>query len=215
MVGSVQVLVPTLVVTPDSGLRNGSVVAVTGSGFSPNSQGSLAECNDTAGAPTINVFDINNFGNPLSISCTPPMQTHTTTDGTGRFASTFTIRTGTLGPPVQGLDSSGHDSASRAADFPCPPTPEQIAVGNGCELVYIDAAGEKAVARISFASQAISPATSPQGGLGPLALPFSGFGIGLWRLDELGSLLSCLGGALLVYRQRKGRSRASPRTNQA
>jgi hypothetical protein len=77
-----------------------------------------------------------------------------------------------------------------------------------CDLVYIDAAGEKAVARITFASQGVPPASSPGGTstppAGPGILPFSGFGAGLWRLNQIGGLLSFLGGAMILvgYRSR-------------
>jgi len=220
-VGPAPSLGPSLRVAPDTNLRNGQAVTVTGSGFVPNSQGSLSECNDTVGAPTINFF-----GYPFPIGCTTPLQAHTTTDGFGRFSTSFSIRAGTVGPPARGTDSAGQSAASAAAGYPCPPTALQIAVGDTCQIVYIDAAGEKAVAPITFASQGVPPAIAPSGGAastpsggasaggtspasGPGSIPFTGFGAGLWHLSEIGGVLSCLGCALILAARRTRRAGAT------
>ena len=101
---------PTLTVSPSTSLTNGERVTVTGTGFAPHFQGALAECNVTAGAPTIPLY-----GYPFPVGCTNPLRTLTTTDGSGHLTAVFVVRTGALGPPAPGIDSAGQN-ASLAAD---------------------------------------------------------------------------------------------------
>ncbi len=195
---------PSLAVRPDSSLTNGEKVTVTGTGFAPHFQGALAECNVTAGAPTVPVY-----GYPFPVGCTNPLQILTTTDGSGHLTAVFTVRTGRLGPPATGIDSAGQAAAIPAGQYPCPPTAPQVAAGATCKIAYIDAAGERASAVITFASQTVAPATASTGGPsaspGPGSLPFSGFGLGLWHLDQLGASLVCVGLALVLVSARSRR----------
>ena len=179
-------------------------MTVTGTGFAPHFQGALAECNVTAGAPTIPVY-----GYPFPVGCTNPLQVLTTTDGSGHLTAVFTVRTGSLGPPAAGVDSAGQAAGIPAGRYPCPPTPQQVAAGATCKIAYIDAAGEHASAAISFASETAPPATASSGGApsppGPGSMPFSGFGVGLWHLDQLGASLLCAGAVLVVVSARARR----------
>ncbi len=195
---------PSLAVSPNSSLTDREKVTVIGTGFAPHFQGALAECNVTAGAPTVPVY-----GYPFPVGCTNPLQILTTTDGSGHLTAVFTVRTGSLGPPATGIDSVGQAASIPAGQYPCPPTPQQVAAGATCKIAYIDAAGERASAVITFASETVAPATASAGGAsaspGPGSLPFSGFGLGLWHLDELGASLVCVGLALVLVSVRSRR----------
>jgi hypothetical protein len=173
-------------------------------GFAPHFQGALAECDDTPGEPTMPLY-----GQPFPVGCTNPLQTLTTTDGTGHLITSFTIRTGTLGPPAAGVDSAKQDATHAAGKYPCPPTSAQIPAGSSCKITYIDALGERASATITFATSDAAPATAPAGGAvvqsGPGAIPFSGFGTGLWRLNQIGGVLVCVGCALILFALRARR----------
>jgi hypothetical protein len=156
---------PTLTVTPDSGLTDGQKVTVTGSGYSSGSAGGMAECNNTPGQPTVAVY-----GNAVPVGCTNPLQSLQATDSSGGFSTSFTVRTGTIGPPAQGNDSAGRSASADAAAYPCPPTAAQAAAGNTCGISYGDAQGHQASANVTFASSGAassSSATSSSAGSSP------------------------------------------------
>ena len=231
-----------ITVNPNSNLTNGQQVQVSGSGFAPSSAGGMAECNGAPNQPTEQVY-----GNAVPVGCTNPLQSLAATDATGSFHFTFTVKTGTIGPPASGKDSAGNDGAADAAKYPCPPTQQQVSQGITCSISYGDASGNQASANITFASPSTatqssssattgttaagaagggSTATTAAGGSGgsesaPTAgatdssggaatagsggsLPFTGFGVGLWRLSLLGLLLTALGLAMVVLARRPG-----------
>ena len=237
---------PTLQVNPNSNLTNGQVVQISGSGWTPNNPGGMAECNSTPNQPTMSVEG----NNQVPVGCTNPLQSLKTINSQGQIppGTTFTIKTGTVGPPQPGKDSAGNDGAADSAKYPCPPTPAQTAAGATCGISFGDAAGEQQTANITFASSA--SATSSNGGAtgttaaggggaaggatgntgaggasgsasGPTAgatdasggggagasggsLPFTGFGVGMWRLMVLGVLLVMLGATMVVLARRPG-----------
>ena len=146
----------TVQVTPNSGLSDGSSVAVSGSGFTASSAGGVIECNNTAGQPTIQVL-----GNAVPVSCTNPLLALTTTDGSGALTATFTVHTGTVGPPATGADSGGGDAATDAASYPCPPTAAQQGAGASCVLAFGDQAGDQATTPITFSGGGTTTTTTP------------------------------------------------------
>ena len=119
----------SITVNPGTCLNGGTVVDVTGTGFHASSPGAVLECSNAVGQPTIQVA-----GNAVPISCTNPLNAITATDASGNLDPNFTIVAGTVGPPATGTDSSGGDAATDAANYPCPPTPAQVAAGAPCEI---------------------------------------------------------------------------------
>ena len=156
---------PTLTVNPDSGLSGGSVVDVSGSGYSDNSIGNVLECNDDPGQPTVTL------GSPidstLPVSCTAPSYSMlVSTDSQGAISTTYTIVQGTTGPPCgtanaavscPATDSAGNSPSADAADYPCPPTTAQQAAGDLCQLTYGDEDGDSGSANIYFVGQTPPP----------------------------------------------------------
>jgi len=143
------------------------LVKVKGSGFTASSIGGLFECSTATGQPTIDVKVFSGAtsidAGQIPISCRAP-QTVVTTSA-GAFPSTsFGLTSGHLGPPATGLDSAGTMASNDAASYPCPPTASQGSTA-GCELLFIDGAGEKASAAIEFGFQttttsSVTPTTS-------------------------------------------------------
>lgn len=159
VVSSVALAAGTLVVSPSTNLTNGQTVTVSGSGFAHNSTGAILECNSDTGQPTVVVA-----GNPVPVSCTNPLSAITTTDKSGNLAAkTFTVHTGTVGPPTTGTDSSGGSATTDAAKYPCPPTAAQIAAGDACVITFGDAANDDVSQNISFTapSQPNPPTPTP------------------------------------------------------
>jgi hypothetical protein len=152
---------PSLAVNPNADLTDGETVTVTASGMHPNAYGSVLECNLANNEPTVQVE-----GNAVPVGCTNPLQTITSTDSSGGFSKSFTIRTGTIGPPAQGTDSAGNPASSDAAKYPCPPTPAQQAEGTTCDMVYGDTSNDQATTPLHFAASASSatPASVAAGG---------------------------------------------------
>ena len=151
---------PAITVTPSSGLSStgSTVVTVSGSGFDASSIGAVLECNSDPGQPTISVA-----GNAVPVSCGPAPggSTLVSTNASGAFAATsFTVVTGTVGPPATGTDSSGGNAATDAANYPCPPTKAQQAAGDSCLIAYGDALGTRATANLSFTAGCTSPSTA-------------------------------------------------------
>ncbi|MGO8870631.1 MAG: hypothetical protein ACLQPH_04380 [Acidimicrobiales bacterium] len=138
---------PTLGVLPNTGLTNGQSVTVTASGYPDSATGAVLECSNAPGQPTISVA-----GNAVPVSCTNPFLTLKTTTATGTLSTSFTVTTGTVGPPASGTDSAGNDAATDAALYPCPPTPTQVSAGDSCVIQFGTSDGTAATpAPISFA----------------------------------------------------------------
>ncbi len=158
----------TLTLTPSTGLTNGTSVAVAGSGFTASSIGNLLECNNAPNEPTVTL------GSPINsdvgVGCSAPSLTQLVqTDSTGaiKAGTTFKVVQGTVGPPCgaapaavtcPATDSAGQSPTADAANYPCPPTAAQQAAGVICQLNYGDAAGDSAMATLSF--QGSTPATT-------------------------------------------------------
>jgi hypothetical protein len=142
----------SIVVTPATNLANGQLVDVSGSALTPDVNGVLVECNSAPDQPTVEINGI-----VLPVSCSDPFgnqpsygQAIITTSGTGTFQTTFVVHTGVVGPPIDHVDSAGGDAASDAADYPCPPTPAQLASGDTCGIVLGDGGGDVASADLGF-----------------------------------------------------------------
>lgn len=162
-----------LTVNPDTDLTQGEQVSVTGSGMADNSYGSVIECNLANDEPTVEVE-----GNAVPVGCTDPLKSIQSTNSSGGFSTTFTIQTGTIGPPGQGTDSAGNSASTDAAKYPCPPTPAQQAAGTTCDIVFGDVGGDQDTTPIQFA-QIASGTTRPaatSGGTGPTGAATAGSG---------------------------------------
>ncbi|MEI9914021.1 MAG: carboxypeptidase regulatory-like domain-containing protein [Candidatus Saccharibacteria bacterium] len=150
----------SLNVSSSTGLSNGQVVSVSGSGFSANSTGSILECNNDPNQPTIEFV-----GNPVSVSCSNPFSELVTTNGGGNLPSTsFTIVSGTVGPPTTGTDSSGGNATTDAAAYPCPPTQAQVNAGYACNLSFGDQANDEASQNLTFTTAYSGSGSSSSGG---------------------------------------------------
>ncbi|HXQ60247.1 MAG TPA: hypothetical protein VN799_09105 [Acidimicrobiales bacterium] len=138
----------TMTVNPGTCLAGGSVVTISGSGFTAKTLGSILECNDDDAQPTVSVL-----ASAIPVGCSSPTSHLVTTDATGALAPTsFTIVSGTVGPPATGTDSTGGDAATDAASYPCPPTPAEVAVGVTCDIEFGDEANDAVTVPISFRS---------------------------------------------------------------
>lgn len=145
----------TISVTPSTGLTDGSVVSVSGSGFS--GAGAITQCSTAAGQPTISVA-----GNAVPVSCSNPLSKLVSFSGGALAATSFTVHTGTVGPPSTGTDSAGHDAATDAALYPCPPTTAQQAAGATCTVTVGDSAADAASQVLGFAGGSTpSPSATP------------------------------------------------------
>jgi hypothetical protein len=147
---------PTLTVTPSSGLLNGQLLSVAGTGFPAQVAAGLAECSDVPGQPTINADGFN-----LAVSCAVSAfgpsypfnnQAFLITSSTGTVNAPYVVHTGIVGPPILGIDSAGHNATDDAAQYPCPPTPAQQNLGYACTLSLGDLNGNNASVPLSFAA---------------------------------------------------------------
>lgn len=136
----------SIAVSPSTGLSDGATVTVGVSGFT-DGPGAITECNTATPQPTIQVA-----GNDVPVSCTNPFNSLQTVAGGGFTGKTFTVHTGTVGPPAQGTDSAGKPASQDAPQFPCPPTAAQAAAGAKCVIAFGNANKEQATADIAFAS---------------------------------------------------------------
>lgn len=162
----------TMSVDRTSGLLNGQLVSVSGSGLAPQSLGDVLECSNVPGQPTVSVE-----GFAVAVSCNSPEDEpgypfavggvfDVQADGT--VSTSLVVHTGIVGPPTLGIDSAGHNTAADAALYPCPPTPAQQAQGASCVLELGDAQGDSASTPISFAAPLVttpSVVVSPPSGL--------------------------------------------------
>jgi hypothetical protein len=145
---------PTLTVNPGTCLVGGTIVSLTGSGYVANSLGLSFECNSDPDQPTVDIG-----GGSIPVSCsnpyTAPGTDLITTSSTGALGpAPFTVIQGVVGPPCDPnactTDSSGGSPTADAADYPCPPTPAQVAKGDHCEIVVGDAGGDSVEVPISY-----------------------------------------------------------------
>jgi hypothetical protein len=167
---------PTLMVNPGTCLTGGTPIAITGSGYTPNSIGIVLQCNSDTSQPEVLLGGIVNQKVP--VSCTGialPNAVHT---GTGSFTSTWDTIDGVTGPPCGKTgdliatcpaDTTGGNAATDAALYPCPPTAAQLAAGDTCSIAFGDEGGKTATVPITFAATA-TPSTGG-GGVPPSTTP--------------------------------------------
>ena len=165
---------PAITVTPNSGLQatGSTVVTVAGTGYAASSAGAVLECNNDTSQPTVSLT-AGPISETVPVSCGPPPSATglTMTGADGSFSTSFTVTTGTVGPPCgaspalftcPATDSTGGSPATDAAKFPCPPTAAQQTAGDSCVLAFGDASGGQAQTNISFAG----PCAAPPGATG-------------------------------------------------
>ncbi len=150
--------VQALSVVPATGLHAGDHVTVTGSGFVPQAEGAVVECNSTPGEPTIDVAGI-----AVPVGCSNPYASGALVgvSGTGSISTTWTVAVGVLGPPAQGQDSAGGNAGTDAASYPCPPTPAQVAAGASCLIGFGDLSGDSVFQSISIVPNPPPPPPVP------------------------------------------------------
>ena len=159
---------PVLTVTPNTGLASGTVVSVSGTGFSASGVGAIVECNDAPGQPTILVAGTEQ----VDVGCSNPLTAVHGTNASGDLPATnFTILSPVAGPPASGTDSNGNPASTDAALYPCPPTQAQINQGDTCTLGYGTSGGASASSNITFQGQPLpkTSVTSVSPNAGPLA----------------------------------------------
>jgi hypothetical protein len=202
----------SVTVTPGTCLTGNEKVTITGTGLAKSSIGSILECNGDPAAPTI--MDTL-AGKGVPVGCTSPangITPSTSTDASGNLNTTWTIVTGTIGPPDTGTDSSGGSAATDAAKFPCPVTTAEQTASIQCAIIFGDLAKDQVIVPISFGANAASnptgggakiPASAPAAAKATTkastgSLAFTGAGPGLWIMGVTGLALLLLGGSLLV-----------------
>lgn len=90
--GAATVSVPTITITPSSGLTNGQVVTVTGTGFTPNASVAAVECNGSA---------------LTAAGCNTTAPNILSVDASGDFSDTnFAVATGTVGNGTCGTSAT-------------------------------------------------------------------------------------------------------------
>jgi hypothetical protein len=165
----------SITVNPSSNLSGGQSVTVTGSGFTASSPGTVLECNNAPNEPNVNLGAP--ISSAVSVGCTAPSFSHIVSTGAdGSLSTTYTIVSGTVGPPCgpspdivtcPSTDTAGMSPATDAANYSCPPTPAQQAAGVICQLNYGDSAGDGASANILFSGESPPPSTTTTSGGGP------------------------------------------------
>ena len=158
---------PTLSFTPTTPVASPTdnpIVTVKGSGFAASSIGALFECSTETGQPTIDVQTVLaatsvDLGQ-LPVSCTQPSTVKTNATGAIPKATQYALAAGLLGPPATGADSAGNQATNDAANYPCPPA----SASAGCELMFVDAAHDKATAPIAFGFQNTTTSTTAPSG---------------------------------------------------
>ncbi len=160
-------------------LAAGDVINVAGTGFSPGALASVVQCNSDPTQPVIQYL-----GNAIPVSCSPLALVTIPSTGAskGKLSGTHTLTTGTVGPPVTGVNptcnptlptpsvitgcTTSGNAATDAALDPCPPTPTQQAAGITCVLAIGDQAGDRAIGTILFGSETLpSSTTTTTGGV--------------------------------------------------
>lgn len=163
---------PTLTVDPGTCLTGGTPIAITGSGYTPNSLGIVLQCNSDPGQPEVMLGGLVNENVP--VSCTGIALANAVHTGTGSFTSSWDTIDGVTGPPCGKTgdliatcpaDSTGGNALTDAANYPCPPTPTQQAAGDTCTIAFGDEGGKTATVPITFAMDAT--ASTGAGGVPP------------------------------------------------
>jgi hypothetical protein len=208
----------SLAVTPHADVRSGKVVTVSASGLPHDRTGWILECSSAHGQPTVKIAGV-----PLSVSCSAPKVVHFNAEGKLSPVK-ITVRSGAVGPPVGGTDSSGKAAATAAKDYPCPPTKTQVSAGAFCyvelrwgagvarevtqpvtftRIVRTTAKTKKTTVRLTKATKAgktgKSGTTAPSSGTDPASgqLPFTG--VSVVQMALVGGSLVALGAALLLF----------------
>ncbi len=104
-------------------------VAATGLSVGNNGDASILECNSDPNQPTIKFLTAQ-----IPVSCTNVTKYLITMTSNSVPPTAFTIVQGITGPPTTGTDSTGGSAATDAANYPCPPTAPQIAIGDQCVI---------------------------------------------------------------------------------
>src|SRR5579883_275351 len=100
----------TLALTNNTNVASGTVVGVSGSGYT--GIGSIIECNNAPGEPTVAVATAS-----VPVGCTNPLLSLITfASGAIPSGTTFTVKAGVIGPPATGTDSAGNSAAADAAN---------------------------------------------------------------------------------------------------
>jgi len=155
-----------------SGLANGDVLTVSGTGFSPGATASIVQCNSDPSQPVV-LF----LGQDIPVSCSALALTSIPASGKtkGDLNGTQTMRSGTVGPPVAGTPtckqtspttsvitgcSTSGSGATDAKSYPCPPTADQQAAGDTCVVAIGDTAGDRAIGTVLFGSETLPTSTT-------------------------------------------------------
>jgi hypothetical protein len=168
---------PTLSVDPGTCLTGGTPIAITGSGYTPNSLGIVLQCNSDTSQPEVMLGGLVNQNVP--VSCTGIALANGVKTGTGSFTSTWDTIDGVTGPPCgktgdliakcpadsTPTDPNAGNAEADAALYPCPPTPAQQAAGVTCTIAFGDEGGKTATVPITFAANAT--ASTGTGGVPP------------------------------------------------
>jgi hypothetical protein len=208
----------SLTVTPHADLRSGKVVTVSASGLPHDRTGWILECSSAHGQPTVKMAGV-----LLSVSCSAPKVVHFNAEGKLSPVK-VTVRSGAVGPPVHGPDSSGKAAVAAAKYYPCPPTKAQVSAGAFCyvelrwgagvarevsqpvtftRIVRTTAKTKKTTVRVTTATKAgrtgTSGTTAPSKGTDPASgqLPFTG--VSVVQMGLVGGSLVALGAALLLF----------------
>lgn len=208
----------TLSVSPSTGLANGQSVTLSASGLADGSSGNVLECNNATGEPTVALGTPVN--SDVAVGCTAPALAASalaSTSSTGTLSKTYSVSTGTIGPPCGGAndlvatcpstDSSGGNPSTDAAAYPCPPTPAQQAAGVTCVIHFGDQAGDLATGTILFQGESAptttaAPSTTAAAIVSTTAAPSTGSlastgaGPALWWVALVA--LSCIALGLLL-----------------
>ena len=142
------------------GMASGTVLTVSGTGFSPGAIASIAQCNSEPSQPVI-LF----LGQYIPVSCSRLVLSTIPSSGPdkGDLSGTHTLGSGTIGPPgtgliptctegttpIPGCTTSGN-AVIDTASYPCPPTPAQQATGDTCVIAISDTAGDHAAGIVLF-----------------------------------------------------------------
>jgi hypothetical protein len=154
----------TLTMNPGTCIVSGTVVSLSGSGFTAvyqggDDSGTFLECNSDPNQPTVSFLSA---ANQVPVGCTEPTET---TQGPGVVTvnpdgtlgpDSFKILEGAVGPPcgsctgISAKDTSGGSPFTDATAYPCPPTQAQQAAGDTCGILFGDEANDGVTVPISF-----------------------------------------------------------------
>lgn len=144
-----------------TGLTNGTVVEVSGSGFPSNDNGggagAILECNSDTKQPQILVPVANS---EVPAGCTWPLANLIQHFSSGSFPNqSFTVKVGVVGPPLASGSGTTTDKEEAAA-YPCPPTGPEILIGDVCYIQAGDQNNLTAQVNLSFTYPAFTGPTT-------------------------------------------------------